>query len=207
MQDLTQTLITNREKAIINLRQAFRSPDKAVFSEGIEKLISEGGEVFYKYVEEIGLAKDYNLMVLSSKHNYYYDYEELNNVKTVINLKELNHIKQLKSHLQSYLRILPEKGNFVGCFVDNMKIDRYVLRYSLSSRGNNKRIDDIENSIVSSNPLINMFYSIMDFKTNIFLSEKSVTCLLKDYGFNIINMTYLNGLTYFHSQKVGKNYN
>jgi hypothetical protein len=207
MQDITDKIITKTEKAIINPRQSFRSFDMPVVSEGIDKLITEGGGVFYKYVEGIGLSKDTNLMVLSSMHNYYYNYEELSNVKTVINLKELNHIKQLKSHLQSYVRFLPDNGNFVGCFVDNMKIDRYELRYSLSSHGNKKRLEDIENSIVSSNPLINMFYSIMDSRTNLFMSEKSVTSLLQDYGFKVINMTDLNGLTYFHSQKIGKKFN
>jgi hypothetical protein len=43
----------------------------------------------------------------------------------------------------------------------------------------------------------------MDLKTNTYMSEASVTSLLKDYGFKVVDMTETNGLTFFHSRKVG----
>jgi hypothetical protein len=69
-----------------------------------------------------------------------------------------------------------------------------------------KSIDDIENGIVSKVPFINMLFSILDSKTNTYLSESSVTFLLEDFGFKVIDMTLIDGFTYFHSQKVRIDY-
>jgi len=42
----------------------------------------------------------------------------------------------------------------------------------------------------------------MDSKTNNYLSGRSVSLLLENHGFKILNMTELNGRTYFCAQKV-----
>jgi len=141
------------------------------------------------------------MIVLSSLHHYFYDAEELNNVKTVINLKELNKIREIRNHLQSNLDSLPPKCNFVGYFVNNTKVGRYSLRVSSTLSGTGKRSDDLDNSIISRFPFINMLYGMLDSKTNTFMSETSVKSLLEDNGFKIIDMTEYNGLTFFHSQK------
>jgi hypothetical protein len=97
----------------------------------IDTLIAEGGESFYNYINWLGFANEPNLIVLSSLHHYCYDAKEMKNVNTIINLKELNRIKQIKSFLHSISYILPLKSNFIGCFVDNNKINGYPLRNSL----------------------------------------------------------------------------
>ena len=176
-------------------------------TEAIDILIAEMGEGFYNYVNTIGLAKDPNLIVLSSRHSYFYDADEMNNAKTVINLKELNKIEGIKSLLKSYLHYLPQNSNFVGCFVDSKKIDRYQVRKNSAYITNKKLSDDIENGIISRNPFLNMLYSIMDLKTNTYMSERSVTLLLEDFGFRVLDMTEYNGLTFFHSRKVRNAYN
>jgi hypothetical protein len=190
-----------------NLTVPGSSIDLAAINEAIDNMIAEVGESFYNYVDRIGLTKDPNLIVLSSLHHYFYDSDEMNNVKTVINLKELNKIKGIKSFLQIYFRFLPQKCNFVGYFIDNNKIDRYALRNNSACFDNKRRFDEIENSIISRIPFINMLYSKMDLKTNTYLSKCSVTSLLKIYGFKVIDMTEHNDLTYFHSQKIGIAYN
>lgn len=172
----------------------------------VDILIAEGGESFYNYVDWLGLSKDPDLIILSSKSHYYYDAEELSNVKTVINMKELNQIKRIKNFLHSVYKILPQKSNFIGCFVDNTKSNGYVLRNSSSSHNRGKNIDNIEYGIVSAVPFINRLFSILDSKTNTYLSEASVTFMLEDFGFKVIDMTLIDGFTYFHSQKVGIDY-
>jgi len=174
-----------------------------IANEAIDNLITEGGEGFYNYVDSRGLSKDSSLIVLSSRHHYYYDYEEMNNAKTVVNLKELNQIKEIKSLLHSHLHFLPEKCNFVGCFVNNRKIERYTLRKSGSPKEKIRNSDDVELGIVSRFPFLNMLYSYMDSKTNNYLSEESVALMLGFHGFKIMNMKEVNGLTFFHSRKVG----
>ena len=173
--------------------------------EAMDILYAEGGESFYNYVDWLGLAKDPNLIVLSSQHHYYYVAEEMNNITTVVNLKELNQIKQIESFLHSSIHILPLKANFIGCFIDNKKINGYVLRNGSYINHIKMGSEAIENGIVSPNPYLNMFFSFMDLKTNKYMSRRKVTLLLEDQGFKVKDMTELNGLTYFHSQKVRGN--
>ena len=205
MENLTDSIITKGTEA--NLSLPVSSIDMVVASEAVDNLISEGGEGFYNYVNRIGLANDSNLIVLSSQHKYYYDSEEIDKVRTVINLKELNLIKQISSLLHSHLRFLPLRCNFVGCFVNNEKTDRYALRKSSCYNEKIKNNDKVELGIISRFPFINMLYSIMDSRTNKYMSERIVTSMLSVHGFKVIDMTELNGLTYFHSQKVKKIFN
>ena len=205
MENLTDSIITNRTD--VTLSHPVSSTELVVASEAVDKLISEGGEGFYNYVNRIGLANDSNLIVLSSQHKYYYDSEEIDKARTVINLKELNLIKQISSLLHSHLRFLPLRCNFVGCFVNNEKTDRYALRKSSCYNEKIKNNDKVELGIISRFPFINMLYSIMDSRTNKYMSEGLVTSMLSVHGFKVIDMTELNGLTYFHSQKVKKIFN
>ena len=205
MENLTDSIITKGTEA--NLSLPVSSIDMVVASEAVDNLISEGGDSFYNYVNRIGLANDSNLIVLSSQHKYYYDSEEIDKARTVINLKELNLIKQITSLLHSHLRFLPLRCNFVGCFVNNEKTDRYALRKSSCYYEKIKNNDKVELGIISRFPFINMLYSIMDSRTNKYMSEGLVTSMLSVHGFKVIDMTELNGLTYFHSQKVSKIFN
>jgi hypothetical protein len=195
------------QSSMINLRLEAGSMDFATANGVVDNLITEGGNDFYNYVDLIGLLNDPNLIVLSSVHHYYYDADEMKDVRTIVNLKELNKIKQIRSFLQSHLHTMPPRCNFVGFFANNAKVDMYALRYSSSLLLNMKKSEDIENSIVSRFPVINMIYGLMDWKTNRYMSASGVTLLLKEFGFKVLDMTEINGRTYFHSQKVSRFYN
>ena len=175
-------------------------------SEAIDILLAEGGEKFYNYVNWLGLVNEPDLIVLSAHHHYYYDPEELNNCKTVVNLKELNQIKNIREFLHSCLYLLPHKSHFIGCFIDTEKVNGYELRekrtYDIK-----KNIDDVENGIVSKFPFINMLYSLLDSRTFRYMSKLDVSLLLEDNSFKIINISEHNGLTFFHSQKDLSAYN
>lgn len=172
-----------------------------------EILTAEGCEDFLRYIDELGLTKDPNVILLSSQHHYYYDAEEMNNVKTVINLKELNQIKEIKSLLHSIFHTLPQKTNFIGCFVDNNKVNGYELKTSSSPYQKKISSDEVENGIVSQIPFLNMLYSFMDSRTNKFMSGSSVSLMLEDHGFKVLDMKEINGITYFHAQKIGSGEN
>jgi hypothetical protein len=204
---ITNLTKTQRPKTKTYPGQAAKSFDMVVANEVIDELITEGGQSFYNYVDSRGLSKDASLIVLSSRHHYYYDYEEMNNAKTVVNLKELNRIKEIKSLLHSHLHFLPQRCNFVGCFVNSKNVERFTLRKDLTSVEKNRDSDNVELGIVSRFPFINMLYSLMDLKTNKYLSEKSVALMLGVHGFKIMDMKEVNGLTFFHSQKVENTFN
>jgi|WetSurSiteA1Bulk_404760.scaffolds.fasta_scaffold14075_2 hypothetical protein len=160
----------------------------------------EDCENFSKYIDLIGLEKDSNMVILSSLHHYYYDEEEMTNVQTVVNLKELNQIKQLKNFLHSVFNILSPECNFIGCFVNNKKQNGFVLSNDPSDFYYKRNSDAIENGIASSSPLLNMIYSMIDSRANKYLSERSVSILLEEHGFKVLDMTEIDGLTYFCAQ-------
>jgi hypothetical protein len=58
-------------------------------------LDTEEAQNFVRYIGQLNIEMDSNLIVLSSSHHYYYDAEEMINVQTIVNLAELNQIKQL----------------------------------------------------------------------------------------------------------------
>jgi hypothetical protein len=163
----------------------------------LEMLSSEGCETFGDYVEWLGLNEFENIVVLSSVNHFYYDSEEMKEVKTIINLKELNQIKDLDTFLPAIHHILSPKTNFIGCFVDNENINIYELRSKVTPYQKKKIFDAVENGILSRVPFLNRIYSMMDMKTIKSLTRKNVNLLLMDHGFEIINMTGINGLTYF----------
>jgi hypothetical protein len=163
----------------------------------------EGCKNLYNYLEWLDLAKDPDLVVLSSMHHYYYDAEEMKNVKTVVNLKELNQIKEVKSFIHSIFHILPPKSYFVGYFVDNKKKNGYASGNKMI-RGQSKDISEaIENGIASRIPFFNIIFNIMDNRTKRYLSRNNVTILLEGLGFKILDLTELFGTTYFCTQRLG----
>jgi len=150
----------------------------------------------------LGLDRDTNLVVLSSSHHYYYDAEEMINVKTVINLKELNQIKQIKDFLHLIFHILPPKCNFVGCFINNKKQNSFGLNTNQSDFYYKRNSDAIEHGIASSSPFLNKIYNMIDSKTNKYMSKRSVSLLLGENGFKVLDMTEMDGLTYFCAQSL-----
>ena len=171
----------------------------------LNTLLLEGGsESFNYYIKRLGLHKDPDTVILSSMHHYFYDAEEMKNVKNVINLKELNRIMKIRSFFRSVSNMLPKKSNFIGCFVDNKKQNGFELRshsYDVNYINNSEAI---ENGIISSIPFVNIMYRLIDLKTNKSFSRLSVTQLLEYYGFKVVDMTDLNGLTLFCAQRLHK---
>lgn len=165
-----------------------------------ENLVAEGCENFFEYFEQIGVSTNSNMILLPSSHHYYYDVEDLREVKTIVNLKQLNKIKQPKDFLKNIFHILPQQSNFIGNFIDG-KNQLGIMPNSSTSLNKKSGIDPVENGISSRIPFLNMIYDIMDAKTNRFLTIKSVSQMLEDVGFKILDITEIDGLTYFSVYK------
>lgn len=186
-------------------RTNYRLPASPAHSLGtlqaIDNLTAEGGKSFYDYVEWIGLIKDPNLIVLSSVHHYYFDINDLKNTKTVVNLKQLNLIRSINIFLQAIYNVMPSKSNFIGCYLDSNKKYQYAIDNMLSQYKAKHKVDPFENGITSRIPFLNTVYNLMDSRTDRDLTRRNVSILLKNSGFRVLDMTELNGLTYFHAQK------
>jgi hypothetical protein len=144
-------------------------------------LIAEGGESFFNYLEWHGLTNDDNMLVLSSRHHYYYDPNELKGITTLINVKKLNLIKNLDSFLQSIVYVLSPESNFIGCFSD-WKSQEGTGITSRMYKG---------------------FINFLDSKIDVDFDKKDILKLLESHGFRVMDMTEINGLTYFRAQNLG----
>lgn len=185
-------------------RSLFHRDQPAEYTDGAslyDKFASEGCEDFYNYIDWIGLAKDPDLIVLSTSHHYYYDAEEMKDVSTVINLKKINEIRQIKEFLSNIFDILPQGSFFAGYFSDNNNQSRFIGDDQRLQRQRARRLEAVENGIVSNNSFINMMYNIMDSRTNRSMTKMAATLLLKEAGFKVLDMTELNGHTYFCAEK------
>jgi hypothetical protein len=143
-----------------------------------DTLVAEGDENFFNYLDWHGLANEPNLLVLPSRSHFYYDNNELKSVTTLVNLKKLNLIKQLDSFLHSVYHVLSPKTNFVGCFSD-WKTQKGMGLPSRMYKG---------------------FINFLDSRIDIDVDRKTVSRLLESHGFKVIDMTEINGLTYFRAQ-------
>ncbi len=144
-----------------------------------ENLLAEGGENFYHYINWLGLGKDPNLMILSSIHHYYYDFNDLMGIKTLINIKKLNEINRLDTFLANVYRVLPPKASFIGCFKDNKIRGGIGVPFYQSSR------------------LLNSLINLIDSKTDKFMTRKDVIRLLESHDFALVDMTEISSVTFF----------
>ncbi|HPT20331.1 MAG TPA: hypothetical protein PLR88_00180 [Bacteroidales bacterium] len=160
-----------------------------------DNLVEEGCEHFFPYLDCVGLAKASDIVFLSSSHHFFYEEDELKDVKTMVNLKPLNNIKNIKSLLHNIYCLLPQRSNFVGCFVNNKKQSFFSDN---KSQGNN---ESYENTIESRIPILNKMLNFIDQKTNRYLSPRMVTVMLEESGLKVLDMTEINGLTYFYAIK------
>jgi hypothetical protein len=156
---------------------------KSGFNPAIVKVIAEGGENFFLYLKSINLSKEPELLVLSSTHHYYYDANELKDVRALVNLKKLNQVKHLERFLKDMFSIIPSNAGFVGCFSDDKPSKKIGFSYCKPSR------------------LSSRFLNFIDSRTDHLLDRNEVTYLLKKYGYNVIDMTEKDGITYFYSQR------
>jgi hypothetical protein len=166
-----------------------------------EDIPENAREDFFNYLAEQGLVSETGMLVIPSHRHFFYDAEDMKKIKTVVNLRQLNHIREMKEFLRTVADMLPQRSNFIGCFVDNKAQSGFSDKYNNQSGQMEENSEVYENGIESRIPFINRMYSIIDARTNRYLTRRSVTNLLKEYGLQVIGMTDLHGITYFCTQK------
>jgi len=176
---------TNNKLIRENFNEKLLLYERSFTNPVVENIISEGGNDLFKYLTWTGLAKEPNLMVLSSMHHYYYDHKDMAGIKTLINLKKLNQVKHLESFLHTLFRILPSRAYFVGCFKNNKQ---------------HRKSSSLTNSARFFTGLVNIFNSRPERP----LTKKGVNQLMEEHGFKVIDITDLNGMTYFWAQNLRK---
>jgi len=174
----------------------YRAPVKDPNKESLYKILSdEDCEDFYTYIDWLDLSKKPNIIVLPLSNHYYYHPEEFAQTETLINLKCLNQIRDLGSFLGKIHKNLSEECFFTGCFINGKNENRQV-------KGNKsgKSLFNSKNSVKWTKFLKKfkqIFYSFNTTK----LRKEYVRSILDDIGFLVLDMTELNGKTYFCAKK------
>ncbi len=174
-------LITDR-KIRTNFNETKHSSEETKTNPVIDNIITEGDENFLNYLNCHGLANEPNVLVLPSKRHYYYDHEDFKGITTLVNLKKLNLIKHLDDFLHSICDVLSPSTNFIGCFSDRKT----------------------QKEIGATSRMYNKFINFLDSKIDIEIDRKDISRLLESHGLKVIDMTEINGLTYFRTQHNGR---
>jgi hypothetical protein len=175
-------------------------PNKPAISTVFKELAEEGHEDFYNYLDWLGLAKSHNLLILTSSRHYYFEVEDLKNIKTVVNLNKLNNIKNVNEFLGAIYSVLPHKCYFVGSFIDNKNQNGFLSVKKYADR-NEEPGSASKTETGPWNSFLNILYGLIDSKTTKSLSKKTVQFILEDTGLKLVDITEFNGHTYFCTQK------
>ena len=62
-----------------------------------EELTDEVREDLITYLNRMGLVGEAQILVIPSTRHYFYDAEDLRGIKTVVNLKQLNYVREIES--------------------------------------------------------------------------------------------------------------
>ena len=175
--------------------------ENAKVNKSFKDISDRDREDFINFLDQQGLLRETGMLVIPSTRHFFYDAEDLKGVKTIINLKQLNHIREMREFLKTISDLIPQKSTFVGCFVDNRTQNGFSDKYSNLPGQNTEKDEAYENGIESRIPFINRMYSFIDSRTNRYLTRRSVIILLEECGMSVLGMTELNGTTYFCTQK------
>ena len=180
-----------------------RSPSSV--RSGLDGLFSELSagvrQDLISYLDEKGLINDPSMLIIPSTRHYFYDAEDMKGVKTIVNLKPLNFVREIRDFVRKVAEMLPNDSNFIGCFTDNKLQNGFSDKYGNLPRDLSEKAEAYENGIESRIPFINRMYSFIDLKTNRYLTRRTASNLLEESGLQIVGMTERNGLTYFHTRK------
>ena len=192
---------TTRDQAVVRMRPRKLSLRDSGLTHLFNELDIEVRQALIDYLDRKGLVKESGMLVIPSSRHYFYDAEDMKGIRTVITLRQLNYIREVRDFLKQITGLLPAKSNFIGCFIDNRAHGTGSEKVSSSSGQVSDKTEAYENGIESRIPFINRMYSIIDFRTNRYLTRRAVTNLLKESGLELVGMTDINGFTYFHARK------
>ncbi len=188
-----QTLKVNYQKGLLS--------ENPRISKLFEELPERARLDLFNYLTRQGLIGETGMLVIPANRHFFYDAEDMRKVKTVVSLKQLNHIREMKDFLRTIADLLPLKSNFIGCFIDNKAQSGFSDEYSNAPGQEPDKAEAYENGIESRIPFINRMYSFIDARTNRYLTRRNVKILLEECGLQVVEMTNLHGMTYFCTQK------
>jgi len=146
----------------------------------VKKTLTKENQLdFFKYITQLNLvSQKKEALVLSSF--FYYDENEIEDIKIIINLKELNRIPKMDEFFDM-IKAIPNNDIFCGCFIDNKPNAKYSNKYT---------------------KFFDLLVSLKDYPSDKrILGKKDVHGIFEAHGFKVLNMEEIKGVTYFYAKK------
>ena len=162
-------------------------------------ILNETNQTVLNYVSEhLDLERNFKSIVFSTHDKSYVENVDFNNVRAIINFKEINDIRHVNHHFRSVNILLPDAGIYIG------RAETYWERKIRIYRKYGNRIgqliwlvDFVFNRVL---PKLRPFDKIYRLVTNNHVHPKSVAELLGRLvycGFEIIEFNVIDNLAYF----------
>jgi hypothetical protein len=169
----------------------------------LSSIKEEGGKNFFEFFNEIGVFQLKNILVLSSQHHFFFDYEKVQASELIINFNLANKIHGLQEFVGNLNRMMPMGKYYVGCFNDQISEYKsfleskpnFILRANFSA-------NSFIHKVVPSIPLFKHLYYFSTNGQTKRIAKRDVEKLFKLFGFKMITTTTADGKTFFMVQKV-----
>jgi hypothetical protein len=158
------------------------STEYTAFNQVYYHPVPDEGQDFPDYLTRLGMLGESNLLVLSMRYHYYFDYNDLRDLKILVILKKMDMIKHLESFLNIIFRILPAGACLIGCFNNNSLIYKEL---------NFKETTTVQNKV----------HDFLDLIPHHHLNRNNFSGIIESHGFKITDLTEIKGQVYFTSQK------
>lgn len=143
---------------------------------------ADEGQDFPDYLTGLGLLGESEMLVLSMRQHWYFDYNDLRNLKILVILKKLDLIKHAESLLQTIFRVLKPEAYFIGCFTSDLSSEgKHLISYR-------------------SHSIYHIVDNFLEPKASHHFNKKYFPEIIEAQGFKIVDMTEIKGQVYFTSQ-------
>ena len=190
---------TRNDEAIVSyLKESFRC-----YNELQESIVAETSEEVLKYIAgHLDLEKYFRNILLATASKSYCSDLDFNNIRAIINLKEINYLKDINEHFRSVNRLLPDAGIYIGRAVTYYQRKLQIhSKYGKYAGRTLWLCDFIINRII---PKLRGFEHIYKFFTGGTFHTLSLAELLGRLvysGFEIIEYKSINKQVYFAAMK------
>lgn len=171
------------------------------YNELSDKLCRYGQCDMYNYLEKLELNSLSKSIVLLSSNHYFFKKEELRGIEMLVDIQNLSTRKTIEPYLNSIHSNIPDGCYFTGCFKAptskfSGKPDYHQYLFEFKQ--------DLEEMGKGSDNLLGMIDKMIN-RLTISLSQNltraDVEELFMKTGFNVMDMTEINGRIYFSAIK------
>lgn len=167
-------------------------------------ILKEAGEEVLDYLSEfINLKAQYKNIILSDNTSSYVDEVDFNNVQAIINLRKINNTQRPNKLFRAVNKLLPDNGLYIG------RVETYwdrkcnfMKKYGILAGHVVWVADFFVNRVMPRIKVLDKIYYFFNRAKLHSISRPEILGRLVYCGFEIVDHTIINGLTWFVAKKV-----